>query len=77
MKKGLAVATACAGMLALGVGSASADPPEGINGHNCAGVVVSTLAGPGFGEIVSGAAHQQAVDNFGLRNCGQANGKNP
>ena len=77
MRKGLAVVAVCGSMLAVGVGSASADPPGGINGHNCAGVVVSSLAGPGFGQLVSAAAHQQQVDNFGLRNCGQANGKNP
>ncbi len=48
--------------------------------HNCAGAVSSTLAqalGPGFGAVVSEAAQFQVVDNFGLRNCGAANGQNP
>jgi hypothetical protein len=57
-------------------GVASADPRQPPNGHNCAGGVVSQLAGPGFGQVVSDAAQQQAVDNFGLANC-QTNRKNP
>ena len=76
MRTRLAVATtACVSLLAVGAGPASADAD--FNAHNCAGVVVGSLAGPGFGQIVSEAAHQQAVDNFGLRNCGQAKGQNP
>jgi opacity protein-like surface antigen len=55
---------------------AAADPPAP-NGHNCAGVVVSGAAGPGFGQFVAFFAHQQAVDNFNLANCGNTNRKNP
>lgn len=58
-------------------GVASADPASPPNGHNCAGVIVSQSAGPGFGHVVSDAAHQQLVDNFGLADCGQTNRKNP
>ena len=43
----------------------------------CAGSVVSRLAGPAFGPVVSGAAHAQLVDNFGFANCGQTNRDNP
>ncbi len=55
---------------------AAADPPAE-NDHNCAGALVSTVAGPAFGQIASTAAHFQAIDNFGLANCGQTNRKNP
>jgi hypothetical protein len=68
-----------AGTIALvvtGTGMAAADPPA-INGHNCAGAIVSELAGPGFGQAVSTAAHAQAVDNFGFANCGAPPRKNP
>jgi hypothetical protein len=57
-------------------GTAAADPPT-FNGHNCAGAIVSELAGPGFGEAVAGAAHEQVVDNFGFANCGQPPRQNP
>jgi len=45
--------------------------------HNCAGAVTSSLAGPGFGAAVSFFAQLQAVDNFGLANCGETEGQNP
>ncbi len=57
-------------------GQAGADGSE----HNCAGTTSSTLAqtlGSGFGSAVSDLAQLQLVDNFGLRNCGAANGQNP
>lgn len=57
--------------------TAWAAPPGGGNGHNCAGVVVSGSAGPGFGQVVSAAAHAQLVDNVGLADCGQTNRNNP
>lgn len=70
------VTAGCVGLLWVsGVGTASAAPAG--TGHNCAGVVVSQAAGPGFGSTVSGAADQQLVDNLGLANCGQANRNNP
>ena len=53
----------------------AADPE--FNDHNCAGVVVSSFAGPGFGQEVAALAHEQTVDNLGLANCGQTNRKNP
>lgn len=56
-------------------GPASADPAG--NGHNCAGAIVSSVAGPGFGEAVSAAAQAQVVDNFGFANCGQTDRNNP
>ena len=72
-----AIASAAALALAgIGAGPVSAQGPTP-NGHNCAGLVVSSLARPGFGHLVSAAARQQAVDNFGLANCGQTNRKNP
>lgn len=55
--------------------AASADPVA--NQHDCAGVVVSALAGPGFGSTVSAAAQEQLVDNLGLADCGQTNRNNP
>jgi hypothetical protein len=70
-------ATAILAVAALGVaagGTAAAPSP---NGHNCAGAAVSQLAGPGFGSFVSTFAHQQAVDNFELANCGQPPRNNP
>ena len=60
---------------AAGVASANEAPPP--NAHNCAGVFVSELVGPEFGEAVSAAAHAQVVDNFGLANCDQDNRNNP
>ena len=47
------------------------------NDNNCAGTVVSSLAGPGFGPFVASSAQAQAVDNFGLASCGQLPRKNP
>jgi len=58
-----------------GVAAADSGPPP--NDHNCAGATVGQLAGPGFGQMVSGAAQQHLVDNFGLANCDQTNRKNP
>ena len=55
---------------------AAADPPAA-NAHNCAGAFVSTVAEPGFGQVVAFFAHQQAVDNFDLANCGMTNRNNP
>jgi hypothetical protein len=53
--------------------------PAGAQGedHNCAGALTSSLAGPGFGAGVSFFAYLQAVDNFGLANCGDAPRQNP
>jgi hypothetical protein len=66
----------CAGLLLVsGATVASAAPAP--NEHNCAGVVVSQLAGPDFGPAVSTAAQEQVVDNFGLADCGQTNRGNP
>jgi len=48
-----------------------------LNDHNCAGVVVSSSAGPGFGPSVAGVAEVQGVDNLGLANCGQPPRSNP
>ena len=45
--------------------------------HNCAGEVVSSLAGPSFGQLVSTSAQAQEVDNFGLADCGQEHRNNP
>jgi hypothetical protein len=56
-------------------GAAAAGPTP--NGHNCAGVVVSGAAGPGFGSDVAVAAHAQRVDNFGFANCFQDHRNNP
>ena len=67
---GLAAATVVAT-----ASSASAAPSP--NGHNCAGTVVSSLAGPGFGPAVAGPAKEQGVDNLGLANCGQPPRNNP
>lgn len=76
MRKLLAVVFTAALSVVLLTGPAAADGGD----HNCAGTVSSSLAqalGPGFGDAVSDAAQVQAVDNFGLRNCGGANGQNP
>jgi hypothetical protein len=54
---------------------AAAGPTQ--NDHNCAGFNVSQGAGPGFGSVVSGAAHLQLVDNFGFANCGAPPRNNP
>jgi hypothetical protein len=75
MLKRLLLAGAVAGALAVSP-TAAADPPEG-DAHNCAGATVSAAAGPGFGQVVSFFAHQQAVDNFNLANCGNTERKNP
>jgi hypothetical protein len=48
-----------------------------INEHNCAGAVVSSLAGPGFGDQVASLAQLQAVDNLGLADCGAPPRQNP
>lgn len=70
-----AVAILTIAALGAAAGGAAAGPTP--NGHNCAGVAVSQLAGPGFGSFVSGFAHQQAVNNFGLANCGAPPRNNP
>ena len=57
-------------------GSALAQDTPG-DTHNCAGVVTSSLAEPGFGQIVASFADLQLVDNFGLANCGDTSGNNP
>jgi hypothetical protein len=75
LRRTLIAAATIASAAALSTTAATADPPR--NGHNCAGLVVSDSAGPGFGLAVSAAAHQQLVDNFGLANCGQDNRNNP
>jgi hypothetical protein len=74
MKKAILTAVIVAAAVTAAPAGAEVPPP---NGHNCAGVLVSGVAGPGFGVIVSTAAHFQAVDNFGLANCGQPPRKNP
>ena len=76
LRQVLVVTAVLAGAAAVPA-TAWAEPPGGSNGHNCAGTVVSGGAGPGFGQAVSGAAHAQQVDNFGLADCGQENRKNP
>lgn len=76
MRKLLVAALMAALSIVMVTGPAAADGDD----HNCAGRVSSTLArtlGPAFGAAVSDAAQIQAVDNFGLRNCGEANGQNP
>src|SRR4051812_746976 len=73
----LAVAALMAAMIMALAGPVWAQEGPTPNGHNCAGTVVSSSAGPGFGQIVSDAAHQQAVDNFNLANCGNTERKNP
>ena len=67
----LAVAAALPGFV-----SPSATLADG-DDHNCAGAVTSSLAGPGFGDLVAFYAHLQFVDNFGLANCGDTEGQNP
>ena len=47
------------------------------NANNCAGVVVSSLAGPGFGTQVATLAQLQVVDNLGLASCGGTPRQNP
>jgi hypothetical protein len=55
----------------------SASAALSLNGHTCAGTIVSSLAGSGFGSSVAGIAEAQAVDNLGLANCGQPPRNNP
>jgi len=74
--KRVVIVVGCAGLLlGSGMGVASAAPT--VNEHNCAGTVVSQAADPAFGPVVSGAAHEQFVDNFGLADCGQTDRNNP
>jgi hypothetical protein len=75
MRRSLVALAAAAALTAVFAVPASANPT--LNEHNCAGFFVSLGSGPGFGQAVSTAAHAQAVDNFGLRNCGNAEGQNP
>jgi hypothetical protein len=65
-----------AGLAFAGVSPVGADGPQ-INGNDCAGVVVSSFAAPGFGQAVSSLAQLQLVDNLGLADCGQTNRNNP
>ena len=57
---------------------AAASPTQ--NGHNCVGATDSSLAGPGFGGLVSGLAHSApgaiAASLGPFANCGQAPGVN-
>jgi hypothetical protein len=71
-----AVAILTIAALGAAAGGAAAGTPSD-DPHNCAGAMVSQLAEPGFGSVVSGAAHQQLVDNFGFANCGETPRKNP
>jgi hypothetical protein len=70
-----AVAILTVAALGAATGGAAAGPAD--EPHNCAGTTVSGGAGPGFGSVVSSAAHLQAVDNFGLANCGAPPRNNP
>jgi hypothetical protein len=70
-----AIAILTIATLGAAVGGAAAEPT--LNDNNCAGFVVSQGAGPGFGSVVSGAAHLQLVDNFGLASCGGLPRNNP
>ena len=70
------VVVGCAGLLVVSAPTVAAAAPDP-NEHNCAGVVVSGAADPGFGPAVSSAAQQQLVDNLGLADCGQTNRNNP
>jgi hypothetical protein len=67
--KRIFVTGVCLGVSLCASAPAYADPPRA-NDHNCAGVVVSSMAGPGFGSAVSALAHRQLVDDLGLANCG-------
>ena len=71
-----AVAILTIAALGAATGGAAAGPAAD-EPHNCAGAMVSQLAGPGFGSVVSSAAHLQLVDNFGLANCGAPPRNNP
>lgn len=74
MRRTTVAIMAIAGLVATAGGAVAGPTP---NGHNCAGLVVSSLAGPGFGSLVSAAAKEQSVDNFGFANCGQPPRRNP
>jgi hypothetical protein len=77
MRKVILTVVVVAAAVTAAPAAADGPPP---NDHNCAGMLVSGTAsefGPVFGEIVSTAAHFQAVDNFGLANCGQPPRNNP
>lgn len=77
MKKAI-MGAVLAGTLAFGASMAAAETPG--DAHNCAGAQSSALAkvlGSDFGATVSSFAKLRLVDNFGLRNCGNAKGKNP
>jgi len=67
----LGIITAVAVMAAPAAASASPTP----NGHNCVGAADSSLAGPGFGGLVSGIAHSApgaiAASLAPFANCGQ------
>jgi hypothetical protein len=76
MKKYLVSLIIAGALLTALVGPTAAEGPTP-NGNNCAGVVVSSLAGQDFGQSVSTFAHAQLVDNFGLADCGQDNRNNP
>jgi len=77
MKRRLFALVIAAAML---TGTAVGSTASEVNNHDCAGTVSAALAqalGPGFGAAVSTAAQAQAVDNFGLANCGDTSGQNP
>ena len=76
MRKCLTLLLTAGALMGLTATSASADPGA-INGHDCAGAIVSSLTPPGIGPLVSQLAHAQLVDNIGLADCGQTNRNNP
>lgn len=72
----LVVTAAAAAFFAL---TGAAAPPG--TEHNCAGAIVSGLAGDDslrpVGLIVRDLAHAQVVDNDGLADCDQQHRRNP
>ena len=75
MRKCLTLLLTAGALMGLTAVPASAD--VAINGHNCAGAVVSSLTPPGIGPLVSQLAQAGVVDNLGLADCGQTNRNNP
>ncbi len=70
--KRLAVAASAALALAAAVAPAAHAQPAGE--HNCAGVITSGAAGPGFGRFVAAGAtvEPRAIPvSFDLANCGR------
>ena len=72
-----AAALVVGGTIPFSLFSSTVEADPEFNDHNCAGAFVSAFASPGFGPAVAVAAHSQAVDNFGLADCGQDNRNNP